>query len=102
MSAARDAADEYARRDTQVVAVNPGSLRSHQTWSDRFGFNFPIAADTDRAVCRAYDVLKENGTSVQRTVYIVDKAGAVRYAKQGMPPTEELLEVLDGINGFRA
>lgn len=99
MSAARDAAGDYARRDAQVVAVNPGSLRSHQTWSDRFGFDFPIAADAERAVSRAYDVLKENGTSVQRTVYIVDKAGVIRYAKTGMPSTEELLEALDGMNG---
>lgn len=84
-----------------MVAVNPGSLRSHETWSDKFGFDFPVAADTERVVCRAYDVLKENGTSVQRTVYIVDKAGVIRYAKQGMPPTEELLEALHGINGQR-
>ncbi len=81
-----------------MLAVNPGSLKSHQSWADRFGFNFPIAADADRAVCRAYEALKENGASVQRTVYIVDKAGVVRYAKQGMPSTEELLQVLDRIN----
>lgn len=81
-----------------MLAVNPGSLKSHQTWSDKFGFGFPIAADTERAACRAFDVLKENGTGVQRTVYIVDKAGLIRYAKRGMPSTEELLQALDGIN----
>ncbi len=80
-----------------MVAVNPGSLKSHEAWSQKFGFDFPIAADTDRAVCRAYDVLKENGTSVQRTVYIVDRAGVIRYAKQGMPSTEEVLQALDEI-----
>ncbi len=81
-----------------VVAVNPGSLKSHQTWADKFGFRFPIAADADRSVARAYDALKENGTSIQRTVYIVDKEGVIRYARQGMPTTEELLAALDTMN----
>lgn len=80
-----------------MLAVNPGSLASHQRWSERFGFGFPIASDEDRSVCRAYDVLKEDGRGVQRTVYVVDREGVIRYARAGMPGTEELLAALDAI-----
>jgi peroxiredoxin len=45
-------------------------------------------------VTRAYNALKEDGKSVQRTVYIIDKTGKIRYAKQGMPSDQELLETL--------
>lgn len=48
-------------------------------------------------MCAAYHVLKANGKSVQRTVYIIDKEGIIRYAKQGMPPDSELLEALRGL-----
>ncbi|MBX5464140.1 MAG: peroxiredoxin [Clostridia bacterium] len=98
LSAARDAYEEYRRRRTAVLAVNPGSLASHERWSEREGFPFPIAVDADRSVAAAYDALKENGTSIQRTVYLIDGRGVVRYAKRGMPSTEELLERLDAIN----
>jgi peroxiredoxin len=47
-------------------------------------------------VAQAYGALKANGTSIQRTVFIVDKGGTVRYAKQGMPPDQELLEAIAG------
>lgn len=81
------------------MAVNPGSLKSHQSWADKFGFRFPIAVDADRSVARSYDALKENGTGIRRTVYIVDKQGVIRYAREGMPATEELLAALDAIAG---
>jgi len=61
------------------------------------GFDFPLLSDPDRRVCAAYQVLKENGKSVQRTVYIVDQQGIIRYAQQGMPPDSELLDVLRGL-----
>ncbi len=80
-----------------MVGVNPGSLKSHENWSEKFGFEFPIAVDADRSVAAAYGALKENGMSIQRSVFIVDKQGIVRYAKQGMPSTEELLAALDAI-----
>ncbi|MDI3316401.1 MAG: peroxiredoxin [Bacillota bacterium] len=98
LSAARDAIQAYEERGTAVLAVNPGSLNSHEKWSEKEGFPFPIAVDADRSVAAAYDALKENGTSIQRTVYLIDRDGVVRYAKRGMPSTEELLAEIDAIN----
>lgn len=80
-----------------MVAVNPGSLASHRKWAERMGFSFPVASDPDYEVCRQYGVLKENGKSVIRTVFIVDKRGIIRYARQGAPSAEELLGVLDDL-----
>lgn len=63
-----------------------------------FQFNFRLLSDSEYSVTKAYNALKENGQSVQRTVYVIDKAGKIRYAKQGMPSDEELLETLKGLN----
>lgn len=85
-----------------MVGVNPGSLASHQRWAERFGFDFPLAVDADRAVAAAYGVLKEDGRGIRRTVFIVDKEGVIRYAREGMPPTAELLAALDALGGTAA
>lgn len=77
--------------------MNPASVEAHERWAAKKGFNFPLLSDPDRHVCAAYHVLKANGKSVQRTVYIIDQDGIIRYAKQGMPPDSELLEVLRGL-----
>jgi peroxiredoxin len=54
LSAARDAASEYARRNTQPVAINPGTLESHQEWADHEGFDFPLCVDENKQVAEAY------------------------------------------------
>ena len=51
--------------------------------------------DADRSVSQAYDVLKWQGRSINRTVVIVDKEGVIRYLKRGMPADSELLESID-------
>ena len=50
--------------------------------------------DEDRSVAQAYDALKPNSKSIQRTVLIVDREGVIRYVKQGMPKDSELLEAI--------
>ncbi len=63
------------------------------------GFPFPLLSDAQREVATLYRALKEDGKSIQRTVYIIDKGGTIRYAKRGMPSNGELLEVLRGLEG---
>ncbi len=96
LAAARDALDRYAARDVQVVAVNPGSLASHQRWAEKNQFNFPICVDEGKRVATAYGALKPSG-GIQRTVFLVDRSGVVRWAQQGMPSTEEILAAVDAL-----
>lgn len=87
---------EYERRNTKVIAVNPGSLASHQKWAEANGFPFPITVDADKAVATAYGAIKENG-GIQRTVFVVDKSGKVAWAYEGLPATEEILAAIDSL-----
>lgn len=52
------------------------------------------------AVCALYDCLRPEGYP-KRTVFIIDKQGAVRFVKQyekGIPENKELLAELEKIN----
>ena len=80
------------------MAVNPASVKSHSNYREKFSLPFPLLSDADRAVSHAYDAVKANGKSIERTVIIIDTDGVIRYLKRGMPKDVELLEVLNGLN----
>ncbi|MFB5083694.1 peroxiredoxin family protein [Symbiobacterium thermophilum] len=80
----------------QVVAVNPGSLASHQRWAEKNRFGFPICADEGKHVARAYGVLNALGF-IARTVVLVDRNGIVRWVQPGMPATETILAAVDAL-----
>ena len=90
----RDDKAKFDAMESTILGINPGSMNSHKKFSAKHSFNFPILVDTDRIVAAQYGALKENGTSIQRSVFIVDQKGKLTYAQQGMPSDEELLKAL--------
>lgn len=85
--------DLFEELDAAILAANPASVESHQRFADKYGYSFPILCDAEKAMARAYQALKPEG-GIQRTVYIIDKDGMIRYGKQGMPSDAELADVL--------
>ena len=73
-------------------------MKSHQNYKAKFDLPFPLLSDADRSVSNAYDAVKANGKSIQRSVLIIDRDGIIRYLKRGMPKDSELLEVLNGLD----
>jgi peroxiredoxin Q/BCP len=89
--------DDKAKFDAvkaSIFGINPGSMSSHKKFTEKYSFNFPLLVDKDRIVAAQYGALKENGTSIERSVCIVDQEGKVTYAQKGMPSDEELLDAL--------
>ena len=93
LCALRDDLAVFNELDTAVLASNPGSLKSHESFVESQNYNFPILVDAEKTMAEAYQALKPEG-GIQRTVYIIDKQGVIRYVKQGLPPDEELLEAI--------
>ena len=72
--------DEFAGLDAQVFGISPQSVTSHEKFSDRQGgFAFPLLADADKAVGRAYGVLGPLGF-YRRSVFVIDPDGRIKYA----------------------
>lgn len=85
--------ERFTSLNTTVIASNPGSLASHQRFIEKYSYTLPILVDADKAMATAYQCLKEEG-GVQRTVYVVDANGVIRFAQQGMAKHEDLLATL--------
>ena len=86
--------DEIAKFQTakmQPLGVNPASIESHQSYVEKFRFNFPLLSDPERAIARAYHALKDDGKGIQRTVYVIGSDGKVRFAQRGAPPVDDIV-----------
>ena len=93
-----DGFDSFNELDAQVLGISPQDLDSHERFSSKYGFKFPLLADTDKAVARRYGTLGPIGFP-RRSVFIVDGDGIVRYAHRAIAgltfrPASELVAVL--------
>ena len=94
LCALRDDTEAFRQLNTAFIASNPDSLDSHERFSAAQSYKFPILVDADRTMARDYHALKEDGAGIQRTVYILDGQGVIRYAKQGLPSDTELMDAI--------
>lgn len=97
LCALRDDTELFQALNTEFLASNPDSLQSHEGFAAAQSYKFPIVVDAERTMAKAYRALKEDGKGIQRTVYIIDKDGVIRYGKQGLPSDAELAEVIRGL-----
>jgi peroxiredoxin len=88
--------DAGAFRDLGAVllAISPQSVESHEEFARRLGLAFPLLADTDMAVARAYGTLGPLGF-YRRAVVVIDAGGTVRHARRTLgyayPSSESVL-----------
>lgn len=78
-----DELSQFQDVGAQVLAISTQSVESHDQFADRHGFGFPLLADTDKEVARAWGVLGPLGF-LRRSVFIVDGAGVIRYAHRAL------------------
>ena len=82
----------------EVLAISPQDVASHEQFAARHHLGFPLLADTDKAVGRAYDLVGPLGF-YKRSVFVVDGDGIVRYAHRSSHgltyrPTDELVSAV--------
>ena len=62
-----------------MLAMSPQSIESHERFAAKQGgFAFPLLADVDKAVGRAYGIVGPLGF-YRRAAFVVDAAGVVRW-----------------------
>ncbi len=93
-----DDLSQFEALNAQVVAISAQSVESHEKFSDKHGFKFPLLADTDKSVAAAYGTLGPLGFP-RRSVFIVDADGVIRYVHRAIAgltfrPVGELIDVL--------
>jgi peroxiredoxin Q/BCP len=83
----------------EVLAISPQGLESHERFAAKYGFDFPLLADKDKAVAATYGTLGPLGFP-RRSVFVIDAEGVVRYAHRAIAgltfrPTAELVRAVE-------
>jgi alkyl hydroperoxide reductase subunit AhpC len=101
--------DDFAKRNTKVLAVSVDGLESHQGWikdineTQNVQLDFPIIADPDRVVASAYDMIHPNAsaTLTVRSVFFIgpDKKikAVITYPASTGRNFQEILRVIDSL-----
>ena len=89
---------EFEGVGATLWAISPQGIESHEDFSAKHEFPFPLLADTEKKVAEAYGILGPLGF-YRRSVFVVDAAGVVRYAHRAIAgltfrPTEELVKAV--------
>ncbi len=83
----------------QVLAISAQDMASHQSFAEKYGFKFPLLADTSKEVASAYGTVGPLGFP-RRSVFVVDADGVIRYAHRAIAgltfrPVDELIAAVE-------
>ena len=101
--------DEFAKRNTKVLAVSVDDLDSHQGWikdineTQNTTVNFPLIADPERKVADLYGMIHPNAdnTLTVRSVFVIDPNKKIKlmltYPASTGRNFQEILRVIDSL-----
>ncbi|HEY3858943.1 MAG TPA: peroxiredoxin [Gammaproteobacteria bacterium] len=71
---------ELSRAGVSLIGISPQDAESHARFRERYSLPFPLLADSDKRVIRAYDCDGLLGFGVSRVTYLIGKDGIIQEA----------------------
>lgn len=101
---------ELQARQTELLGISVDSQFSHLAWKNTAineggigSVGFPLVADLDKSIARAYGVLLEGGVAL-RGLFLLDRQGVVRHQVVNDLPlgrsVDEALRMVDALQFF--
>jgi peroxiredoxin (alkyl hydroperoxide reductase subunit C) len=98
---------EFQARNVEVIGCSIDSMFTHLAWKntpvDKGGIGqvgYPLVADMNHAICKAYDVENADGVAL-RGSFLIDKTGTVQHQVINNLPLgrdiDEMLRVIDAL-----
>lgn len=88
----RDASADYQGKDIVVLGVSVDDEASHQQFTQKYDLNFPLLADTEKAMIKAYEV--DGGGKAQRVTYVIDGDGKITHVDSSVNTSSHAGDVL--------
>lgn len=98
----RDNIDSLKEHNIEVLGVSDDSMKKHQNFIAKQNLNFPLLADTDHDVLKAYGVwgpkkfMGKEFDGTHRTTFLIDENGKIVDIIQKVKATEHSDQVLAG------
>lgn len=91
---------QFAEKGAVVIGISKDTVASHKKFEEKYGLAFPLLADPELAVIKAYDVWKEKknygkvSMGVVRTTYLIDEEGVIIKANDKVKAAEDPAKML--------
>ena len=93
----RDEYEKIREQGAEVLGVSVDSTASHQKFTEKYRLPFPLLADTDKSVSKAYGVLNEKSNMSRRVTFLIDEHGKIIKTFQTVKPDQHPQEILDAL-----
>lgn len=91
----RDANVNYQGKDIVVLGVSADDQAAHQAFTQKYDLNFPLLADTEKAMIKAYDV--DGGGYAKRVTYVIDGNGKIIHVDASVNTSSHASDVLAAV-----
>jgi peroxiredoxin Q/BCP len=91
----RDASSDYQGKDIVVLGVSVDNEASHQQFTQKYNLNFPLLADTEKSLIKAYDV--DGGGKAMRVTYVIDGNGKITHVDSSVNTSSHASDVLTAL-----
>ncbi|MGV0108280.1 thioredoxin-dependent peroxiredoxin [Nostoc sp. DSM 114160] len=88
----RDAQSEYQGKDIVILGVSADDEVSHQAFTQKYNLNFPLLADTDKSLIKAFDV--DGGGYAKRVTYVIDPSGKITHVDANVNTSNHANDIL--------
>lgn len=95
---------EFTAAGAVILGISRDSLRAHENFKCKQEFPFELGSDADEKVCQQFGVIKEKMMygklcrGIERSTFVIDKAGKLRREWRAVKVAGHAQEVLDFVN----
>ncbi|MCL2523757.1 MAG: peroxiredoxin [Betaproteobacteria bacterium] len=96
----RDLHGDFLAAGAVVLGISRDSLKAHENFKAKQSFPFELGSDADEAVCTLFGVIKDKMMygklcrGIERSTFVIDRAGALRREWRGVKLPGHAEEVL--------
>ena len=96
----RDRHADFLTAGCQVFGISRDSVKSHQNFCAKQGFQFELLSDKDETVCKLFDVIKlkklygKESLGIERSTFVLDKNGEIAHEWRKVKVAGHAQEVL--------
>ena len=103
----RELYQEFSDLDCEVVGISRDSIKSHESFKEKFSLPFDLLSDSDETVCELYGVMKMKNMygkqvrGIERSTFVVDQEGILRKEWRGVKVPGHAEEVLSFVKDLK-
>ncbi|MBW4574345.1 MAG: peroxiredoxin [Aphanothece sp. CMT-3BRIN-NPC111] len=94
----RDSYADYEGKNIVVLGVSKDDEGAHQQFTQKYNLPFPLLADVDGSIIKAYDVEGSSGYA-QRVTYVIDETGKIVHVDSSVKTDSHAHDILAAVAG---